>query len=389
MRPTALFIPVLLALAPLAAQARDFDDWPTKYTFSDGTELAGTLNFAYDYNDFSSDDRLEDDDGMRRREFGATLRKKGVYDAMVNFDFEAETWLDVYFRFETKALFGNDYGRVRFGYMKTPVGLEGVTASRATNFLEVGLPTQAFYQGRRTGVEWVLERPQYLLQVGAYGGQDLQGDNPGTTQAVRAVWTPIKASGDVLHLGLAGSVENPRGYHDGRGISYSARTRIRTRPEAGLTDVRLVDSGTLVEVDQIQRLGFEQIWIHGPFLVQSEALQMDVSRDNGRPDYTGNGQYITGSWVLTGESRAYTGSNVGNVKPERSFGAVELLARYSRVDLDDADIDGGRQHAWTFGANWYLTSHFKFQANYVKADVSRAGVHSKPEVVELRAQVMF
>ncbi|WP_426806261.1 porin, partial [Stenotrophomonas sp. SrG] len=77
------------------------------------------------------------------------------------------------------------------------------TASRAGSFVETALPVQAFYAGHRTGAEWVLERPQYLRQVGAYGGKDLQGDNPGTTQAVRGEWTPVKAPGDVIHLGLA------------------------------------------------------------------------------------------------------------------------------------------------------------------------------------------
>jgi phosphate-selective porin OprO/OprP len=308
---------------------------------------------------------------------------------MVYFDFEAKTWLDVFFRFETKALLGKDYGRVRLGYMKTPVGLDAVTSSRATSFMEVGLPTQAIYEGRRTGVEWVLERPQYLLQVGAYGGKDLQGDNPGTTQAVRAVWTPFKAPGDVLHLGIAASVENPRGYHNGLDVSFPPSARVRARPEAGLTDVRLVDSGTLRFVDQIQRVGLEQIWIHGPFSVQSEALQMKVTRENGLPDYTANGGYVYGSWIVTGESRPYAGGAVANVKPEHDYGAVELLARYSTLDLNDAGIQGGRQNAWTLGANWYLTSHFKFQANYVKADVKRAGVETKPDIVELRAQVMF
>ncbi len=64
-------------------------------------------------------------------------------------------------------------------------------------------------------------------------------------------------------------------------------------------------------------------------------------------------------------------------------------ARYSRIDLDDADVFGGRQHDWTLGANWYLTSHFKFQANYVKVDASRRGVRSQPEIFELRAQMHF
>ncbi|HEY0334820.1 MAG TPA: porin [Stenotrophomonas sp.] len=383
-----LSLAVCLPAATFAASAADFDNWPTKYTFSDGTELAGTLNYAYDTNDFSGDDRLEDDNGMRRREFGATLKKKGVYDAMVYYDFEADTWLDVYLRVETKALFGSDFGKIRVGYIKTPVGLDSMTSSRATSFMEVALPSQAIYAGRRTGIEWTYEQPQYFLQAGAYGGKDLQGDNPGTMQAARGVWTPWKKAGDVLHLGLALSVENPRGYHNGLDQHFDPSARLRARPEAGLTDIRLVDSGALVDVDQVRRAGLEGIWIHGPFSVQAEALQATVTRD-GQPDYEVDGQYIYGSWMVTGESRPYAAGAVSNVKPGHTYGAVELLARYSRLDLDDGAVLGGRQHDWTFGANWYLTSHFKFQANYIKADATRRGVQTRPDIVELRAQVMF
>jgi len=192
----------------------------------------------------------------------------------------------------------------------------------------------------------------------------------------------------VIHLGLAYSQENPRGYRDGRDVSHPASARLRARPEAGLTDIRLVDSGALTTADKIVRTGLEGIWIRGPFSLQGEALQTTVSRD-GKPDYTGNGQYAMASWILTGESRPYNAGAVANVKPAHSYGAVELVTRYSRIDLDDADVFGGRQHDWTLGANWYLTSHFKFQANYVKVDASRRGVRSQPEIFELRAQMHF
>lgn len=390
MRLTPLFLALTALSAPVAASAAgyDWDNWPTKVAFSDGTELAATGNIAYDWNRFSDSSGIEDADAVRRKEFGATLKKKGVYDAMVYYDFQADTWLDVFVRFESKAFFGKDVGRFRFGYMKTPVGLDANTSSRAGSFLETALPVQAFYEGRRTGAEWVLERPQYLLQVGAYGGKDLQGDNPGTTQAVRAAWTPFKAAGDVLHLGVAYSEENPRGYRDGRDVHHEASARLRARPEAGLTDIRLVDSGALVTADKIKRTGLEGIWIKGPFSLQAEALQTTVTRD-GQPDYTGDGQYAMASYFLTGESRPYNAGAVANVKPAHAYGAVELLARYSRIDLDDGSVLGGRQHDLTIGANWYLTSHFKFQANYVKADASRRGVHTTPEMFEVRAQMHF
>ena len=71
------------------------------------------------------------------------------------------------------------------------------------------------------------------------------------------------------------------------------------------------------------------------------------------------------------------------------YGAVELTARYSRLNLEDNNVHGGRQHDTTIGANWYLTSHFKMQANYSWVDSSRNGVHETPHVMELRAQVQF
>ncbi|MDC6679109.1 OprO/OprP family phosphate-selective porin, partial [Leclercia adecarboxylata] len=91
MRPTPLFIALALTTAPLAATAADWDNWPTKTTFSDGTGLAATANIAYDLNDFSGGSGIEDADAVRRKEFGATLKKKGVYDAMVYYDFQADT----------------------------------------------------------------------------------------------------------------------------------------------------------------------------------------------------------------------------------------------------------------------------------------------------------
>ena len=380
---------LLAAALPCAATAADFDNWPVSYDVGGGNTFAFTGNFAYDYNDFSGDSRLEDKDFMRRKEFGATLKKAGVYDAMVYFDFQSHTWLDVYLRMETKALFGKDVGKIRVGYIKTPVGMDGLTASRSVSMQELSLPNQAFYAGRRTGVEWSQEKPHWFAQVGAYGGKDLQGDNPGTMQAARFVWNPIKDKDEVIHLGLAASLENPRGWQDGLGVSHVRTSRFRARPEAGLTDVRLVDSGALPYTDSILRTGLEGAWRRGPLYLQGEALQARVNRGAGRPDYTGNGQYVQLAYALTGESRPYSGGVFGNIKPGHDYGAVELLARYSRLDLDDGSLLGGRQHDWTFGANWYLTSHFKFQANYVKADATRNGVHVTPDAVELRAQVMF
>jgi len=389
MRHSVLPLLALCACAPLSALAVEAQPWPPKLTFGNEITLSATGNFAWDHADFSGTPQLGSENGMRRREFGATMKQDGVWDAMVYFDFESKSWLDVFVRFESEAFFGRDLGKLRVGYMKVPVGLEGVTSSRAGTFMELASPIQAIYQGRRTGVEWTLERDQALFQLGGYGGQDLQGDNPGQTYAARAAWTPRKSAGDVLHLGIAASRENPQGWTDGRGVEFEPNARLRARPATALSDVRLIDSGNLAPVGHIRRTGLEGIWIRGPVSMQGELLRADIGRDAGLPDYTAEGGYLAASWLLTGESRPYSSGNVANPKPANGYGAVELAARYSTLDLDDRGIAGGRQHDWTFGANWYLTPFVKLQANYVRARATRNGVSSAPDAMEVRAQVHF
>lgn len=384
--PATVFAQDKPAVAPVKA-------WAPKHVFANGTELSATGNFGYDMNDFSGDGygastALDDAHDWRRREFGFSLKRKGVYDFGASFDFQSKTWMDVALRVESKAVLGRDVGKFRVGQMKLPLGFEGNTASRAGSFMENSLPSQAFYEGRRIGVDWAFERPRYLLNAGYYAG-DLQGDNPGNTLVARGVWTPFKDAGHVLHLGLSASEERPESKVNGRGVEVLPSVRWRAKPEASLTAVRLVDSGSLTRVDSISRNGLEALYIQGPFSLQGEYLRQKTSRDAGLPSYSADGYYVFGSWLVTGESRPYSNGNVGNPKPKAAYGAVELLARYSRIDLNSDGINGGRQNNWTLGANWYLTQNFKFQANYVNVDAERGVASADPHVFELRAQVHF
>lgn len=377
-----------------SAQAYDLEDWPTHYTFSDGTDLGLTMVYRYDLNDFSNDrlpngtDAFEDSHTNRRKELGLTLRKKGVYDAIIDYEYEGKTWLDTNVRFYSQAFFGQDYGAFRFGYSKTPVSFEGNTATKADSFLELALPSQAIFESRRTGIDWMFERPQYIVNLGYYWGADLLGDNDGTTYGGRIAWTPHKKEGDVIHLGVAASREDRDATTDGTGTYHPASVSISTPPEAGLTPVRLVSTGTLT-ADHADRAGLEALWIAGPWSLQGEAIREDVSRTGTNPDFSARGFYAFGSWVVTGESRPYSGGNVGNIKPKGEWGAFELLLRYSEIDLNDSPVQGGKEHDFTIGANWYLTSHFKVQANYIRAYSDKGNLSLDPTIVELRAQIYF
>lgn len=383
---------VAMALFALPAAAQDYSflgDWPTHHTFTDGTEAGVSALYQYDANDFSHDDGLlRDAHTNRRKYFGVYLKKKGVYDAKAEFDFQSKKWQDVFLRVQSKALFGRDAGAFRIGQSKTPVGFEGNTSSNAPTFIELALPTQAVYENRRVGVDWTLSQPSWLAAVGYYGG-DLQGDNDGHTLAGRLAWVPRHAPGDVLHLGVTASRESPTSSVNGLGLTNVPSARFRSTPEAGLSPLYLVDSGTLKNVDQIDRNGFEALWIRGPWSVQGEYLRANTSFGDGKPAYRIDGWYAFASWVATGESRPYKDGNVGNVVPTRPWGAVEFAARYSTVDLDGGGIMGGREHDWTLGVNWYLGQHLKLQANYIRAFSDRKQLAVDPHIFELRAQIAF
>lgn len=114
------------------------------------------------------------------------------------------------------------------------------------------------------------------------------------------------------------------------------------------------------------------------------------------PDF--DGWYVQGSWILTGESRGYDFKNgtFKNPKPnsivgQGGYGAWEIAARYSRLDLNDADVDGGREENFTAGINWYPTPTFKFMANYVNVLNVKGGsfTGAEPEGFLLRGQVVW
>lgn len=131
-----------------------------------------------------------------------------------------------------------------------------------------------------------------------------------------------------------------------------------------------------------------------------------------------NGWYVEGSWVLSGESRGYSAANAAftNPKPRVNFspdgggwGAFELAARYSTLDLNDnagviggalpaGGVRGGEQRISTVGLNWYPNPVLKFtlQAQSVQASrigtlgaISNANIGQNFNTIALRSQLAF
>jgi len=124
-----------------------------------------------------------------------------------------------------------------------------------------------------------------------------------------------------------------------------------------------------------------------------------------------DGWYTEASWILTGERRAYKSESAAFAapKPMRNFtgdgtgwGAWELAARYSTVDLDDnagvvgspsSGVRGGDQKIWTLGLNWYPNGALRFALDFQNVDIERLNASSpyqsvgqRFDAVSLRAQ---
>jgi phosphate-selective porin OprO/OprP len=139
-----------------------------------------------------------------------------------------------------------------------------------------------------------------------------------------------------------------------------------------------------------------------------------------------DGGYIQASYTVTGEHRKYNPgcgcyTGISPAHPfdithlgEGAWGALELGARYSIVDLNDAytggaasaasstSIAGGKQQVFTLGANWYVNNNIRFMLNYLHGKVNKAqgtaGVAGSPlgssigtsfDAIALRSQVAW
>ena len=140
----------------------------------------------------------------------------------------------------------------------------------------------------------------------------------------------------------------------------------------------------------------------GPLSLSGEYLNADVSRDNGFSDASFDGYYAQAGWFITGEQRPYSASKgtFGRVKPNNPFslsnggtGAVELVARYENLDLNDASagVLGGELDSTTLGVNWHLTNNARLMFNYIDVDTDENAVvaHDDLTVYNVRAQWDF
>lgn len=181
-----------------------------------------------------------------------------------------------------------------------------------------------------------------------------------------------------LHLGASGRYAG----------ADNNTMRYKGRPESNVADP-YVDSGNLTG-DHAWHLGLEALWNEGPFSVLAEYNRAWVSSSaNGDPEFFG--YYVTGSWILTGETRPYdrTVGYARRVMPKGRWGAPELVARFSHEDLDDGVVQGGKFDKTYLGINWWATRRWKLGFGWGHTWLDRFGTTGHTDSFLTRIQWVY
>lgn len=302
-------------------------------------------------------------------------------------------------------------GTIRAGHFLEPLSLERVTLNRYHTFLELAI-ADAFTPVRNTGVcafNTIGSDRRGTWALGAFASNsDNYGDQftdvGGAAVTARTTFLPYydEASEGRYYLHV--------------GAGYSCRTATNNTltlmafPEAragapGPNNIPPFVNTGAISADGSQIANAEVCWTAGPLSVQAEYFYVPVDQIGG-PSLAFHGGYAYASFFLTGEHRTYN-KDLGihdRISPRRNFlpfrqcdgptssgwGAWEVAARFSFIDLTDKNITGGVENNFALSLNWYLNPYTRVKAEYIFCDLDRPPVgDSNAHIFGLRLDFDF
>ena len=287
-------------------------------------------------------------------------------------------------------------GTLLIGHQKEPLSLEAMTSSKYITFMERSL-TEVFAPGRNTGFAAFnnhLDKRVYW-HAGAFKDSNDSAfgfeDDGKWNLTGRLVGVPLyEDEGEkVVHLGFAYS-------HQFRAGSDFI-LQYRRRPESHLAPYLANTGSTTIPTNDVNLINPEFAIVWGPASFQAEYTRSWVQGDDGMRDTTFWGAYAQLSYFLTGERRNYLigAGRYGRVKPHANFnplqgdwGAFQLAARFSYLDLNDEFARGGKMWDITAGINWLLFPNTRFSLNYVHSELDNRLISPDPDDVDGNADIV-
>jgi phosphate-selective porin OprO/OprP len=286
----------------------------------------------------------------------------------------------------------------RVGVHSAALGMDEASPSSDLYFLERSGPTElarSLASGSRDSMELLYVSDRFFSSVALTGDKPQETGSFDEQQAVvaRAAYLPISSRDWHWAVSVGGSdIFRPADASAAQNSPSSIHLSIV--PELVLDDnsTKFVDTGTINGVSGAWDMTLESGINHGPFLAQGGYFRYGVDRNlPGEGDLSFSGWYGEASWVLSGESREWSPSRAAFLNPrsqtalsEGGLGALELVARYSDLNLNDhagsvgsplplGGMRGGEQRITTLGLDWYPNTVVKFMLQAQNVQVSKIG----------------
>ena len=268
--------------------------------------------------------------------------------------------------------------RFRAGKIKTPFGIERLQSGQNLLFVERALPNN-LVPNRDVGLQVHGELGQgvFAYQAAVLNGVPDGGlvdtdTNDSKDLAGRVFFQPWKTKGTSPLRGL--------------GFGFAGTTGKATgllRPYTSVSQVIVFNYAASVTANGTRTRWSPQGYFYlGSVGILAEYVEAKHDVQNvvtGQPtttaELTHSAWSVTGSFLLTGEEASY-----GSLKPKNFFvpstgkwGALQLVARFNRLDLDAEAFSRGfadpaksvrQASAWGAGLNWIWNSNLKYVLDY-------------------------
>ncbi len=267
-----------------------------------------------------------------------------------------------------------EYTRVQIGKMKEPISMERTMGMVFEQVMERPMHLDALLSSRNTGISIsnLVADKRITWKAGFYSRYFERGTNSwskSNRQAVVRVTTVAyedKEAQRLLHLGTAYRYEDIR----------EKTVRYDVGPEQYFVDPWL-DTGEFT-ADSSNTVNLELTYLDGPLWLASEYTATAVDAPQSRNPIF-KGFHVAANYFFTGEHREYNYRRavVRRITPildfsKEGWGAVELSARYSYMDLSDRAIKGGEMDITSLGLIWHPRRDIQFHVQWSRANLDKA-----------------
>jgi len=315
-----------------------------------------------------------------------------LFSAAINavqkdYDWNSGNWYTVYDALLGMPLWG-EYGRIQIGKMKEPISMERSMGLVFEQVMERPMHLDALLPSRDIGItlsDMILEG-KVRWRAGFFNDW-IDEPNHSFSQS-NWVW--------VGRMTAVAYEKGERLLHFGAGYRYEdlreGMARYDVGPEQSFVPPWL-DTGEFA-AEASQTLNMELTWMDGPLWFASEYTSVwTASKAYGDPRLSG--YHVAVNYFVTGEHRGYnhrTGT-VRRIRPvldftEGGWGALELSARYSSLDLNDELMEGGEMSIVSLGFIWHPRYDLQFHAQWSRAFLDKPALSSPAVAIENATDIL-